>query len=72
MSVGIGVGYAGPVSAPGLTSAFRHPNKIAAIAAGIDHRRRSGAGGGPGFDTAGEAAPRFLELARDALPRATG
>ncbi|MFG2514086.1 phosphotransferase family protein [Streptomyces sp. NPDC048584] len=46
--------------------------KIAAIAAGIDHRRRSGAGGGPGFDTAGEAVPRFLELARDALPRATG
>ncbi|MDQ7905222.1 phosphotransferase family protein [Phytohabitans sp. ZYX-F-186] len=44
--------------------------KIAAIAAGIDHRRRSGVGSGPGFDTAGEAVPRFLELARDALPRA--
>ncbi|MGW6795975.1 phosphotransferase family protein [Streptomyces chartreusis] len=46
--------------------------KIAAIAAGIDHRRRSGVGGGPGFDTAGEAVPRYLELARDALPRAAG
>lgn len=43
--------------------------KIAAIAAGIDHRRRSGSGSGPGFDTAGEAVPRYLELARDALPR---
>lgn len=44
--------------------------KVAAIAAGIDHRRRSGSGSGPGFDTAGEAVPRYLELARAALPRA--
>ncbi|MGC0361410.1 aminoglycoside phosphotransferase (APT) family kinase protein [Streptomyces sp. SAI-124] len=44
--------------------------KIAAIAAGIDHRRRSGADSGPGFDTAGDAVPRYLELAREALPRA--
>lgn len=41
--------------------------KVAAIAAGIAHRRRSGAGAGPGFDTAEDAVPRFLELARDVL-----
>ena len=35
--------------------------------AAIDHSRRSGAGGGSGFDTAGAAVPRYLELARDAL-----
>ncbi|CUR55539.1 Predicted aminoglycoside phosphotransferase [metagenome] len=41
--------------------------KVAVIAAGIDHRRRAGAGAGPGFDTAGEAVGPFLELARDAI-----
>lgn len=42
--------------------------KVAVIAAGIDHRRRAGAGAGPGFDTAGEAVEPYLELAlRDAL-----
>jgi len=41
--------------------------KVAVIAAGIDHRRRAGAGAGPGFDTAGEAVEPYLELAlRDA------
>lgn len=45
--------------------------KVAVIAAGIDHRRRAGAGGGPGFDTAGESVPRFLELAHQATPRAS-
>lgn len=44
--------------------------KIAVIAAGIDHRRRSGGPAGRGFDTAGDAVPRFLELARSTLPRA--
>ncbi|MDZ5622381.1 phosphotransferase family protein [Nocardioides bizhenqiangii] len=37
--------------------------KVAVIAAGIDHRRRAGAGAGPGFDTAGEAVAPYLELA---------
>lgn len=37
--------------------------KVAVIAAGIDHRRRAGSGSGPGFDTAGDAAEPFLELA---------
>jgi len=37
--------------------------KVAVIAAGIDHRRRAGAGSGPGFDTAGEAVEPYLELA---------
>jgi aminoglycoside phosphotransferase (APT) family kinase protein len=37
--------------------------KVAVIAAGIDHRRRAGAGAGPGFDTAGEAVEPYLELA---------
>ena len=45
--------------------------KIAVIAAGIDHRRRAGAGSGPGFDTAGEAVGPFLELARDHLRSAS-
>jgi aminoglycoside phosphotransferase (APT) family kinase protein len=39
--------------------------KVAVIAAGIDHRRRSGSGTGPGFDTAAQSVPRYLELARD-------
>lgn len=34
--------------------------KIAVIAAGIDHRRRAGAGSGQGFDTAGAAVHPFL------------
>lgn len=37
--------------------------KVAVIAAGIDHRRRAGAGAGPGFDTAGEAVEPYLDLA---------
>jgi aminoglycoside phosphotransferase (APT) family kinase protein len=37
--------------------------KVAVIAAGIDHRRRAGAGAGAGFDTAGEAVEPYLELA---------
>ncbi|MFD0439944.1 phosphotransferase family protein [Streptomyces chartreusis] len=41
--------------------------KIGVIAAGIDHRRRSGAGAGPGFDTAGEAVRTYLDLGRQAL-----
>jgi aminoglycoside phosphotransferase (APT) family kinase protein len=41
--------------------------KVAVIAAGIDHRRRAGAGAGAGFDTAGEAVGPFLELARDSI-----
>jgi len=41
--------------------------KIGVIAAGIDHRRREGSGSGPGFDTAGESVPIYLELARDTL-----
>lgn len=41
--------------------------KVAVIAAGIDHRRRSGSGSGPGFDTAGESVGPYLELARAAL-----
>ena len=36
--------------------------KVAVIAAGIDHRRRAGAGAGPGFDTAGDAVAPYLEL----------
>jgi len=37
--------------------------KVAVIAAGIDHRRRAGAGAGPGFETAGEAVEPYLDLA---------
>lgn len=37
--------------------------KVAAIAAGIDHRRRHGAASGPGFDTAANSVPRYLDLA---------
>ena len=37
--------------------------KVAVIAAGIEHRRRAGAGAGEGFDTAGEAVGPYLELA---------
>lgn len=37
--------------------------KVAVIAAGIDHRRRAGAGAGPGFDTAGAAVEPYLEIA---------
>jgi aminoglycoside phosphotransferase (APT) family kinase protein len=37
--------------------------KVAVIAAGIDHRRRAGAGTGPGFDTAAQAVEPYLELA---------
>ena len=43
--------------------------KITVIAAGIDHRRRAGSGGGAGFDTAGEAVPHFLELAHQTAIR---
>jgi aminoglycoside phosphotransferase (APT) family kinase protein len=35
--------------------------KLAVIAAGINHRHRAGAAHGPGFDTAGQAVPLFLE-----------
>ena len=45
--------------------------KVAVIAAGIDHRRRSGGVRGPGFDTAAEAVPRFLELAHQTVLRAS-
>jgi aminoglycoside phosphotransferase (APT) family kinase protein len=41
--------------------------KVAVIAAGIDHRRRAGAGAGAGFDTSGEAVGPFLELARESI-----
>jgi aminoglycoside phosphotransferase (APT) family kinase protein len=41
--------------------------KIAVIAAGIDHRRRSGSGAGPGFDTAGESVETYLELGLQTL-----
>ena len=41
--------------------------KIAVIAAGIDYRRRSGSGSGPGFDTAGESVRTYLELGLQAL-----
>jgi len=41
--------------------------KVAAIAAGIDHRRRQGAGAGPGFDTAAQSIGPYLELTRAAL-----
>lgn len=37
--------------------------KIGVIAAGIEHRRQAGSGSGTGFDTAGEAVPRYFELA---------
>jgi len=37
--------------------------KVAVIAAGIDHRRRAGAGAGPGLETAGEAVEPYLDLA---------
>ena len=43
--------------------------KIAVIAAGIDHRRRAGSGGGAGFDTAGSAVGPYLEAAHDLLRR---
>jgi aminoglycoside phosphotransferase (APT) family kinase protein len=43
--------------------------KIAVIAAGVDHRRRAGAASGPGFETAGVAVERFLDLATQALER---
>ncbi|MFJ9243871.1 phosphotransferase family protein [Streptomyces sp. NPDC101776] len=43
--------------------------KVAVIAAGIDHRRRAGAGVGTGFDTAAESVPRFLELAHQITTR---
>ena len=36
--------------------------EVAAIAAGIDHRRRAGAATGPGFDTAEESVEPFLRL----------
>ena len=42
--------------------------KVAVIAAGIDHRRRAGAGAGPGFDTAGEAVEPYLTLACSGTP----
>jgi aminoglycoside phosphotransferase (APT) family kinase protein len=41
--------------------------KIAVIAAGIDHRRRSGSGAGPGFDTAGQSVATYLQLSADAM-----
>jgi aminoglycoside phosphotransferase (APT) family kinase protein len=41
--------------------------KIAVIAAGIDHRRRAGAGSGAGFDTAGDAVVPFLRAGIAAL-----
>lgn len=41
--------------------------KVAVIAAGIDHRRRAGSGSGPGFDTAGEAVPAYLDLSEEHL-----
>jgi len=41
--------------------------KIAVIAAGIDHRRRAGAGSGQGFDTAGSAVHPFLVTGLAAL-----
>lgn len=44
--------------------------KIGVIAAGIDHRRRSGSGSGPGFDTAGKSVQTYLDLALQSLSRA--
>lgn len=41
--------------------------KVGVIAAGIDHRRRSGSGSGPGFETAGQSVPIYLERAKEAL-----
>ena len=41
--------------------------KIGVIAAGIEHRRRVGAGSGRGFDTSGEAVLPFHELGLAAL-----
>ena len=41
--------------------------KVAAIAAGIDHRRRAGAAAGSGFDTAGESVEPFLRLGLEQL-----
>lgn len=41
--------------------------KIAVIAAGIDHRARSGATSGDGFHTAGQSVQNYLELARTTL-----
>lgn len=41
--------------------------KVAAIAAGIDHRYRSGMGSGPGFDSAGAAVAPYLIAGLDAL-----
>jgi aminoglycoside phosphotransferase (APT) family kinase protein len=43
--------------------------KIGVIAAGIDHRQRSGGPAGTGFDTAGASVPVYLELARATLGR---
>jgi aminoglycoside phosphotransferase (APT) family kinase protein len=43
--------------------------KIAVIAAGIEHRRQSGAGLGLGFDTAGQSVPTYLDLGLKALRR---
>jgi len=41
--------------------------KVAVIAAGIDYRRRAGAGSGPGFDSAGQSVGTYLELALQTL-----
>jgi aminoglycoside phosphotransferase (APT) family kinase protein len=41
--------------------------KIVVIAAGIAHRARVGAATGPGFDTAGDAVGRYLDLGLDTL-----
>jgi aminoglycoside phosphotransferase (APT) family kinase protein len=41
--------------------------KVGVIAAGIGHRYTQGAGGGPGFDSAGESVERYFDLANDAL-----
>jgi aminoglycoside phosphotransferase (APT) family kinase protein len=46
--------------------------KIAVIAAGIDHRYRSGSGSGPGFDSAGGSVVPFLEAGLQAIARADG
>ena len=42
--------------------------KLAVIAAGIDHRYRSGAAHGDGFDTAGDAVAPLLEAGSRLLP----
>jgi aminoglycoside phosphotransferase (APT) family kinase protein len=41
--------------------------KVAVIAAGIEHRRRQGAGTGSGFDSSGEAVLPFLEAGLAAM-----